>query len=147
MNNSRNFEILYAEDNPSDAELTMRGFKKRNLFNRISHVRDGEEALDFLFCRGKFADRDANEVPLFVLLDLKMPKVDGLEVLKAMKADNKLRVVPVIMLTSSSEEKDIVESYELGVNSYIVKPVEFEKLITTVAEIGQYWCIVNKSVI
>lgn len=147
MNNSRNFEILYAEDNPSDAELTMRGFKKRNLFNRIAHVRDGEEALDFLFCRGKFADRDVNEVPLFVLLDLKMPKVDGLEVLKAMKADNKLKLVPVIMLTSSSEEKDIVESYELGVNSYIVKPVEFEKLITTVTEIGQYWCIVNKSVI
>ncbi|TGK20823.1 response regulator [Leptospira fluminis] len=147
MNNSRNFEILYAEDNPSDAELTMRGFKKRNLFNRIAHVRDGEEALDFLFCRGRFADRDVNEVPLFVLLDLKMPKVDGLEVLKAMKADNKLKLVPVIMLTSSSEEKDIVESYELGVNSYIVKPVEFEKLITTVTEIGQYWCIVNKSVI
>ncbi|EPG73969.1 response regulator receiver domain protein [Leptospira fainei serovar Hurstbridge str. BUT 6] len=146
MSGSGNFEILYAEDNPNDAELTMRGFKKNNLINNVIHVRDGEEALDFLYCKGKYSARIANESPLFVLLDLKMPKVDGLEVLRTMKGDDNLKMIPVVMLTSSSEERDIVESYKLGVNSYIVKPVEFEKLVITVAEIGQYWCILNKSV-
>ncbi|EQA44612.1 response regulator receiver domain protein [Leptospira broomii serovar Hurstbridge str. 5399] len=146
MSSSGNFEILYAEDNPNDAELTMRGFKKNNLINNVIHVRDGEEALEFLYCKGKFDKRIANEFPLFVLLDLKMPKVDGLEVLRTMKGDDNLKMIPVVMLTSSSEERDIVESYKLGVNSYIVKPVEFEKLVITVAEIGQYWCILNKSV-
>ncbi|TGK62222.1 response regulator [Leptospira wolffii] len=141
-----NYDILYAEDNPNDAELTLRGFKKHNLVNQVFHVKDGAEALEFLFCRGRYKDRTGPEKPLFVLLDLKMPKVDGLEVLREIKADDKLRTVPVVMLTSSAEEKDIVESYKLGVNSYIIKPVEFEKLITTVTEIGQYWCILNKSV-
>ncbi|TGL60719.1 response regulator [Leptospira sarikeiensis] len=146
MNQSGNYDILYAEDNPNDAELTLRGFKKNNLVNQVFHVKDGEEALEFLFCRGRYERRDSGGKPLFVLLDLKMPKVDGLEVLREIKSDEKLRAIPVVMLTSSAEEKDIVESYKLGVNSYIIKPVEFEKLIITVSEIGQYWCILNKSV-
>ncbi|GBF40094.1 response regulator [Leptospira johnsonii] len=146
MNQSGNYDILYAEDNPNDAELTLRGFRKNNLVNQVFHVKDGEEALEFLFCRGRYKDRESGGKPLFVLLDLKMPKVDGLEVLREIKSDEKLRTVPVVMLTSSAEEKDIVESYKLGVNSYIIKPVEFEKLIITVSEIGQYWCILNKSV-
>ncbi|PJZ77662.1 response regulator [Leptospira neocaledonica] len=146
MNQSGNYDILYAEDNPNDAELTLRGFRKNNLVNQVFHVKDGEEALEFLFCRGRYKGRESGGKPLFVLLDLKMPKVDGLEVLREIKSDEKLKTVPVVMLTSSAEEKDIVESYKLGVNSYIIKPVEFEKLIITVSEIGQYWCILNKSV-
>ncbi len=146
MNQSGNYDILYAEDNPNDAELTLRGFRKNNLVNQVFHVKDGEEALEFLFSRGRYQDRVGNDKPLFVLLDLKMPKVDGLEVLREIKSDAKLKMIPVVMLTSSAEEKDIVESYKLGVNSYIIKPVEFEKLIITVSEIGQYWCILNKSV-
>ncbi|MGJ4787864.1 response regulator [Leptospira koniambonensis] len=146
MNQSGNYDILYAEDNPNDAELTLRGFRKNNLVNQVFHVKDGEEALEFLFSRGRYEGRESGGKPLFILLDLKMPKVDGLEVLKEIKSDEKLRTVPVVMLTSSAEEKDIVESYKLGVNSYIIKPVEFEKLIVTVSEIGQYWCILNKSV-
>lgn len=146
MNQSGNYDILYAEDNPNDAELTLRGFRKNNLVNQVFHVKDGEEALEFLFSRGRYKGRESGGKPLFVLLDLKMPKVDGLEVLREIKSDEKLRTVPVVMLTSSAEEKDIVESYKLGVNSYIIKPVEFEKLIITVSEIGQYWCILNKSV-
>ncbi|TGK03220.1 response regulator [Leptospira langatensis] len=146
MNQSGHYDILYAEDNPNDAELTLRGFRKNNLVNQVFHVKDGEEALEFLFTKGRYKDRENTGRPLFVLLDLKMPKVDGLEVLKEIKSSENLRTIPVVMLTSSAEEKDIVESYKLGVNSYIIKPVEFEKLIVTVSEIGQYWCILNKSV-
>ncbi|PJZ69347.1 two-component system response regulator [Leptospira perolatii] len=137
-------DILYAEDNLNDAELTLRGFKKNNITHRVFHVQDGEEALEFLFCQGKFLSRNPNERPIFVLLDLKMPKVDGLEVLKRMKSDESLKSIPVIMLTSSAEERDIADSYRYGANSYIIKPVEFEKLILTVSEIGKYWCILNR---
>lgn len=137
-------EILLAEDNPADAELTIRALKTNNLSNNIEWVKDGEEALDFLLCKGQYADRDMNAVPRVVLLDLKMPKINGLEVLKAIRSTEKLKTLPVVILSSSNQERDLIESYELGVNSYIVKPVEFDKFTAAVKEIGYYWLLVNK---
>ena len=137
-------EILLVEDNPNDAELALRSLKKHNLANKILWVKDGAEALDFLFHTGVYADRTGNNIPKLVLLDLKLPKVDGLEVLRRVKSDEKMKVIPVVVLTSSQEEQDRVESYKLGVNSYIVKPVEFEKFVSAIEKLGLYWMLLNK---
>jgi len=136
-------EILLVEDNPTDAELTMRALRKKNLANNLFWVKDGVEALDFIFCRGQYEGR-ANLTPKLILLDLKLPKIDGIEVLRTIKADARTRTIPVVMLTSSYEERDIVESYQLGVNSYIVKPVDFDKFLDMVSQVGLYWALVNK---
>lgn len=136
-------EILVVEDNPTDLEMTMRALKKHNLANRVLAVRDGEEALDYIFARGKF-ERRINQHPRVILLDLKLPKVDGIEVLRILKSDPKTKSIPVVVLTSSAEEKDRIDSYRLGVNSYIVKPVEFDSFIKAVSEVGLYWLLLNK---
>lgn len=137
-------EILLVEDDPSDAELTLRAFQKNKLANRIKHVTDGEEALNFLFAKGEYKDRDEQDKPRVILLDLKLPKIDGLEVLKAIREDANTRFIPVVMMTSSNEERDLIESYKLGVNSYITKPLEFEKFSKAVADVGYYWLLLNK---
>jgi two-component system response regulator len=136
-------DILLVEDNPTDAELTMRALKKNNLANQIVWVKDGEEALDFIFATGKFAHRDVRNFPKLILLDLRMPKVDGLEVLQKIKADERTSRIPVVVLTSSQEDRDIVESYKLGVNSYVSKPVEFDEFIEAVSTLGFYWMLIN----
>lgn len=135
--------ILLAEDNPKDVELTLAALKENNLANDVVVVRDGAEALDYLYARGKFELR-AKGNPAVVLLDIKMPKVDGLEVLKKLKADDAMKSVPVVMLTSSREEKDLVSSYRLGVNAYVVKPVNFGDFITAVKDLGAFWAVVNE---
>lgn len=145
MNQQNEVEILLVEDNQYDAELTLRALKNNHLANRVIVVRDGEEALDFIFARGAFSDRRVEDIPRVILLDLKLPKVDGLEVLKAVKSDPRTRFIPVVILTSSKEEKDIVESYQLGANSYIVKPVDFDKFIEAVNSLGLYWLLLNQS--
>lgn len=137
-------EILLAEDSAKDAEMTQRALRKHNLGNQLHWVQDGAEALDFLFCRGAFAGRDPARPPKLVLLDIKMPKVDGIEVLRQVKADERTRAIPVVVMTSSNEEHDVVESYRLGVNSYIVKPVEFASFLEIVAKIGLYWVLTNR---
>jgi CheY-like chemotaxis protein len=137
-------EILLVEDNAADAEMTMRALKKRNLANQVAWVKDGAEALDFLFCEGAYQRREVGN-PKLVLLDLKMPKMDGIEVLRKIRETEKTRMVPVVMLTSSGEENDIIRSYRLGVNSYIVKPVEFDKFVEEVSKLGVYWTIMNRS--
>lgn len=136
-------EILLVEDNPEDAEMTMRALRKRNLANHVHWVKDGEEALDYLFCKGQFAGRDPARPPKLVLLDIKMPKVDGIEVLRRIK-DSELKLLPVVIMTSSNEERDVIESYRLGANSYIVKPVAFEAFLETVSKIGLYWVLTNR---
>ena len=137
-------EILLVEDNPNDAELALRAVSKHNLANKIHWVKDGEEALEFLLANGNYSDRDRAPNPRVVFLDLKLPKVDGLEVLRQIRASEKTKLVPVVVLTSSKEERDIIESYELGVNSYIVKPVNFDKFLETVNELGLYWMLYNE---
>jgi two-component system response regulator len=144
MSNDKIIEILLVEDNAEDAELTIRALKKNNLANHIVHVSDGEAALDFIFARGAYSSRQVINVPRIILLDLKLPKVDGLEVLKAVKSDPRTKLIPVTVLTSSQEEKDIVECYRLGVNSYITKPVDFEKFIAAVNTLGLYWLLLNQ---
>jgi CheY-like chemotaxis protein len=144
MPDSNAVEILLVEDNPADAELTLRALTRNNLANRLTHVIDGEQALDFIFARGDYSSRKIEDAPKVVILDLKLPKVDGLEVLQAMKGDPRTSHIPVVVLTSSNEEKDIIESYRLGVNSYIVKPVDFDKFLTTVKELGMYWLLLNR---
>lgn len=136
-------EILLVEDNPTDAELAMRALKKKNLANHLVWVKDGEEALDFLFGRGRYAERSTNNVPRVILLDLRLPKVDGLEVLRVVKSDGRTKTIPVVVMTSSKEDRDIAESYQLGVNSYISKPVDFEAFAKTVADLGMYWLLIN----
>jgi len=138
-------EILLVEDNPHDAELTLYALKKYNVANHIEVARDGAEALDYVFCTGAYAHRRIENGPKVVLLDLKLPKVDGLEVLRRIKADPRTRTIPVVVLTSSREERDIVESYQLGVNSYIVKPVDFEQFTQAVRQLGLYWMLLNQS--
>jgi two-component system response regulator len=138
-------EILLVEDNPNDEELTLYALKKNNITNHIQVVHDGAEALEYLFCTGTYENRQINDPPKVVLLDLKLPKVDGLEVLEQIKADERTRTIPVVVLTSSQEERDIVESYQLGVNSYIVKPVDFEQFIDAVHQLGLYWVLLNKT--
>lgn len=137
-------EILIVEDNPNDAEMAMRALKRNNLTNKVYIVNDGEEALDFILSRGKYSIRKKCVRPRMVLLDLKLPKIDGLEVLREIKGNPETRIIPVIVLTSSKEEKDLIESYKLGVNSYIVKPVEFEKFVDAVNELGMYWLLLNQ---
>ena len=144
MTDYESVEILLVEDNPHDAEMTMRAFKKNKLSNRIYHVSDGADALDFIFGRGNYRGRDITSRPKIILLDLKLPKVDGLEVLKAVKSDPITKIIPVVMLTSSMEERDLIESYQLGVNSYINKPVNFDKFCEAIMEIGFYWLLLNK---
>ncbi|WP_094226687.1 response regulator [Methanolobus psychrotolerans] len=137
-------EILLVEDNSNDAELALRALKKNNIANNIVVLGDGEQALDFIYGRGEFADRDVNAHPRLILLDLKLPKIDGLEVLKVIKSDMDTKAIPVVMLTSSKEECDIVESYRLGVNSYIVKPVDFDNFVESINKIGFYWLLMNE---
>ncbi|HEX9444895.1 MAG TPA: response regulator [Candidatus Binatia bacterium] len=137
-------EILLVEDNPNDVELTLHALQKNNLTNRIEIARDGAEALDFIFCQGPYAGRSIDQPPRVILLDLKLPKVDGLEVLKRLKDDQRSRTIPIVVLTSSREECDIVESYKLGVNSYIVKPVDFEQFTEAVRGLGLYWLLLNQ---
>jgi two-component system response regulator len=136
-------EILLVEDNPTDAELTIRALTRKNLANKVVWVKDGAEALDFIFAKGEYSDRNAEELPKLILLDLRMPKVDGLEVLQKIKAEENTRRIPVVVLTSSQEDRDIVESYKLGVNSYVSKPVEFDEFIDAVSTLGFYWMLIN----
>jgi len=137
-------EILLAEDNPADAEMTLRALRRNNLANHVHWVKDGEEALEYLFRNGRYASRSASRPPKLVLLDIKMPKVDGIDVLKRLKQDSATRGIPVVVMTSSNEERDVVDAYRLGVNSYIVKPVQFEAFAETVAKIGMYWVLTNR---
>ena len=145
MRREKAVEILLVEDNPSDVELTIRALKKNNLANSVHVVSDGAEALNFLFANGVYSDRETARPPRVIFLDLKLPKVDGLEVLRQVKADERTRAIPIVVLTSSKEERDMVESYKLGVNSYISKPVDFDKFVDAVAELGFYWLLLNKS--
>ena len=145
MNPLSILELLLVEDNPQDLELSLRALKRAGLANRIQVARDGAEALDYVFCEGAYASRSITEVPRVVLLDLKLPKIDGIEVLRRLRADPRTRLIPVVILTSSREQRDIVESYQLGVNSYIVKPVNFEQFIEAVNQIGLYWLLINQS--
>jgi two-component system, response regulator len=137
-------DILLIEDNPNDAELTLRALKKNNIANNIEIVRDGAEALDFFFANGKYAGRDISLNPKLVILDLKLPKVDGLEILRRVKSDESTKSIPVVIMTSSKEEIDVVASYQLGANSFIVKPVDFEKFMKAVHELGMYWLLLNE---
>jgi two-component system, response regulator len=137
-------DILLVEDSQDDADLALHALRQGKLINTIFHVRDGEEALDFLFCRGPFAERDFDHPPKLVLLDLKLPKIDGLQVLKEVKGDARTRTIPVVIMTSSKEERDLIQSYGSGVNSYIQKPVDFDQFRTTVKTLGMYWMVVNQ---
>ena len=136
--------ILLIEDNPDDVELTLHAFRRHKLANQVDVVRDGAEALDYLFGEGEHADRSPHVMPRVILLDLKLPKVDGLEVLREIKGDARTRSIPVVVLTSSQQEQDIIESYQLGVNSYIVKPVDFERFTEAVRQLGMYWLLLNQ---
>jgi CheY-like chemotaxis protein len=142
---SNEVEILLVEDNPNDAELAIRALKTHNLANKLVWLKDGVEALDFIFAQGQYADRSMEDIPKVVLLDLKLPRVNGLEVLEKVKSDKRTRTIPVVVLTSSSEERDIVTSYNLGVNSYILKPVDFDKFVDAVKEVGLYWLLMNNA--
>jgi two-component system response regulator len=142
---SRNNIILLVEDNPNDVELTLRAFRKSKVLNEIQVVCDGVEALDYLFSAGAFAGRDPNASPELVLLDLKLPKIDGLEVLRRMRADERTRRTPVVVLTSSGEERDIVSSYDLGANSFVRKPVDFSEFLEVAQQLGLYWLVLNQT--
>jgi two-component system response regulator len=137
-------EILLVEDNPHDAEMTIRSLRKVNLANKLVHLKDGAEALDFIFAKGAFAGRQIENKPKVILLDIKMPKVDGIEVLRQIKSNDITKTIPVVIMTSSKEEQDIITSYNLGVNSYVVKPVDFEGFAKAVAELGFYWLMINE---
>jgi two-component system, response regulator len=137
-------DILLVDDDPDDVELTVHALRSNNLVNSIQVLADGQEALDFLFREGDYADRPENTEPKVILLDLKLPKIDGLEVLRTIKSDVRLQTVPVVMLTSSREERDVVESYNLGVNSYLVKPVEFDRFAEAIRMTGMYWLLLNR---
>ena len=144
MNATHAVELLLIEDNPQDLELALRALRKANLANRIEVARDGAEALDYLFAEGPHVGRSIADTPKVILLDLKLPKVDGLDVLRRIKGDPRTKLIPVVVLTSSREQRDVVESYKLGVNSYIVKPVEFDKFVDAVKDLGYYWLLLNE---
>jgi CheY-like chemotaxis protein len=144
MNDANMVEVLLVEDNPEDLELALRSLRKAKVANHIQVARDGVEALDFIFCEGPYSARKITDAPRVVLLDLKLPKIDGLEVLRRVKSDPRTKVIPVVVLTSSKEQSDIIESYGLGVNSYIVKPVDFEKFSEAVSHLGLYWLLFNE---
>ena len=144
MTNVEPVEILLVEDNPEDMELTIRALRKARLANHIQVARDGAEALEFIFAEGRYAGRDPTDLPKLILLDLKLPLVDGLEVLQRIKADPRTYSIPTVVLTSSKEQSDVIASYRLGVNSYIVKPVEFESFAKAVQELGMYWLLLNQ---
>ena len=143
MNEANIVEILIVEDTPQDLDLALRALRKANLTNRVHVARDGEEALQFIFCEGPYAGRKMENGPRVILLDLKLPKVDGLQVLQRIKSDPRTKFIPVVVLTSSKEQNDVVESYNLGVNSYIVKPVNFEQFSEAVQKLGMYWLLLN----
>ncbi len=137
-------ELLLVEDNPADVELTIHALTSNNITNSVRVIKDGAEALDYIFCAGPYADRNISDVPNVILLDLKLPLVDGLEVLRQIKQSPETQSIPVVVLTSSREERDVVESYKLGVNSYIVKPVDFEQFAKAIADLGLYWAVLNQ---
>ena len=143
MINADAVDILLVEDNPQDVELSLRALAKHNLANNVVVAKDGQEALDFIFGTGEHAQRKVADTPKVILLDLKLPKIDGLEVLRRVKSDQRTKIIPVVVLTSSQEERDIVESYRLGVNSYMVKPIDFDQFIECVADLGLYWLVCN----
>ena len=145
MNHLDPIDILSVEDNPRDAELTIRALKKRNLANRLYIVEDGADALDFIFCRGQYAERQMTHPPKVVLLDVKLPKLNGLEVLRAIKSDERTRTIPVVMVTSSREDPDIRTAYNLGANSYVVKPVDFDSFMEAMSHLGFYWLLLNEA--
>jgi len=144
MSDTHPIEILLVEDNPQDMELTLRALKKANLSSHIQVARDGAEALEFIFCEGPHAARKIEDTPKVIMLDLKLPKVDGLEVLQRLKSDERTKAIPVVVLTSSKEQNDVAETYQLGVNSYIVKPVNFEGFAAAVQQLGMYWLLLNQ---
>jgi two-component system response regulator len=137
--------ILLIEDNPDDEALTLRALKKNNIANQVVVARDGAEALDYLFAKGAYKDRDGSDLPAVILLDLKLPKIDGLEVLKGIRANQKTSLLPVVVLTSSNEEQDLMNSYSYGCNSYIRKPVDFDNFVEAIAHLGLYWLVLNQS--
>lgn len=137
-------EILLVEDNPTDAELTIRSLRKHNLANQLLWVKDGAEALDYLFATGAYAERDTSHRPKLVLLDLKMPKVDGLQVIRKVRSDERTKLIPIVVLTSSKDEPDISESYKLGANAFVSKPVEFDQFAAAVANLGLFWLLINQ---
>ena len=139
-----NKNILLVEDNPDDEALAIRALKKSNLINDIAVARDGAEALDYLFCTGQYKDRDANDMPALILLDLKLPKIDGLDVLRRLREDDRTKNLSIVALTSSSEEQDLIDSYDLHVNSYVRKPVDFNQFTEAVAQVGLYWLVLNE---
>jgi two-component system, response regulator len=141
----QNAMILLVEDNPDDEALTLRALKKNNIGNDVFVVRDGAEALDFLFCTNDYADRDPHQMPQLVLLDIRLPKMDGLEVLRHLRADKRMRLIPVVMLTSSNEEQDLVQSYESGANSYVRKPIDFPQFVEAIRQLGMYWLVLNET--
>ncbi len=144
MGRKKERTILLVEDNPDDLELTLRALKQYNIRNEIAVVRDGAEALDYLFATGAYADRDTTTMPAVVLLDLKLPKIDGLEVLRHLRADERTKLLPVVILTSSREEKDIINGYKFGANSYVQKPVDFNQFIEAARQLGLYWLVINE---
>lgn len=143
--NVKGLRILLVEDNPDDEELTRRALRQNNIMNEVIVARDGVEALDYLFCQGAHADRDPLQRPAIVMLDLKLPKIDGMEVLRRIRADERTRLLPVVILTSSKEEQDLVNGYRLGANSYIRKPVDFKQFVDTVGKLGLYWLVLNEA--
>ena len=143
MNELSAVDILLVEDNPRDAELTIRALKRKSLANNLYHVEDGVEALDFLFGQGKYSGRDTNDPPRVVLLDLKLPRINGLEVLSTLKTDKRTSTIPVVIVTSSAEDPDVKKAYELGANSYVIKPVQFDSFVEAMIKIGMYWLMVN----
>ncbi len=145
MTSSAIVDILLVEDNPRDVELILRALKRHNLANRVTVISDGEQALDFIFGRGEFASRANEPQPRAIFLDLKLPKVGGIEVLQAIRSDERTRMLPVVVMTSSQEERDVVSAYKLGVNSYVVKPMDFDQFAKVVAELGYYWVAINKT--
>lgn len=145
MNESTVIELLLVEDNPQDLEMTLRALRKANLANRIHVARDGADALDFIFCEGAYSGRRMADAPKLIILDLNLPKIGGLDVLKRVKSDPTTRLIPVVVLTSSKEQSDVVESYQLGVNSYVVKPVQFERFAEAVGSLGLYWLLLNQA--